>query len=163
VDDAIAGFYTLTVGQVTPEEAPKRLTKGLAKYWMGIMLLARLGMDRHWHGEGVGKALLRDAEQRILQAADLTAVRALNPAAAEWVHVRLIVFHPSRMPLSRAAFADFGYPLASFSATEIRVLLNGNEPCPAEISPPSGLFVRPAESWRGCSGLVEKEETCRAR
>jgi len=77
VGDAIAGFYTLAVGQVTREEAPERLTKGLAKHPIPIMLLARLAVDRRWHGQGVGKALLRDAMQRTLQAADIAGIRAL--------------------------------------------------------------------------------------
>ncbi|MGA2591899.1 MAG: GNAT family N-acetyltransferase [Bryobacteraceae bacterium] len=76
VGDAIAGFYTLAVGQVTHEEAPERLTKGLAMRPIPIMLLARLAVDRHWHGQGVAKALLRDAMQRTLQAADIAGIRA---------------------------------------------------------------------------------------
>ena len=77
VGDAIAGFYTLAVGQATHEEAPERLTKGLARHPIPIMLLARLAVDRHWHGQGAGKALLRDAMQRTLQAADIAGIRAL--------------------------------------------------------------------------------------
>ena len=43
---------------------------------MPIMLLARLAVARHWHGQGVGKALLRDAMRRTLQAADIAGIRA---------------------------------------------------------------------------------------
>ena len=77
VGDAIAGFYTLAVGQVAHEEVPERLTKGLARHPIPIMLLARLAVDRRWHGQGAGKALLRDAMQRTLQAADIAGIRAL--------------------------------------------------------------------------------------
>lgn len=76
VDDAIAGFYTLAVGQVMHEEAPERLTKGLARHPIPIMLLARLAVDCRWHGQGVGKALLKDAIERTLQAADIAGIRA---------------------------------------------------------------------------------------
>ena len=76
VGDTVAGFYTLAVGQVTQEEAPERLTKGLARHPVPIMLLARLAVDRRWHGQGAGKALLRDAMQRTLQAADIAGIRA---------------------------------------------------------------------------------------
>jgi GNAT superfamily N-acetyltransferase len=81
--DAIAGFYTLAVGQVTHEEVPERLTKGLAKRPIPIMLLARLAVDRRWHGQGVGKALLRDAIERTLQAADIAGIRALAAHAKD--------------------------------------------------------------------------------
>ena len=73
VGEVIAGYYTLAVGQVTLENASDRLKKGLAK---PIMLLARLAIDHHWQGQGVGKALLRDAMQRTLQAADIAGIRA---------------------------------------------------------------------------------------
>ena len=76
VGDTVAGFYTLAVGQVTREEAPERPTKGLARHPVPIMLLARLAVDRRWHGQGAGKALLRDAMQRTLQAADIAGIRA---------------------------------------------------------------------------------------
>ena len=41
------------------------------------MLLARLAVDHRWQGQGIGKALLRDAMQRTLQAAEIAGIRAL--------------------------------------------------------------------------------------
>ena len=46
VGAAVVGYYTLAVGQVTREEAPERLTRGLARHPVLIMLLARLAVDR---------------------------------------------------------------------------------------------------------------------
>jgi len=76
VGDAVVGYHTLAVGQVTREGAPERLTKGLARHPVPIMLLARLAIDRRWQGQGIGKALLKDAMQRTLQAADIAGIRA---------------------------------------------------------------------------------------
>jgi GNAT superfamily N-acetyltransferase len=70
VDDAVIGYHTLAVGQVSREEAPERLKKGLARHPVPVMLLARLAVDRRWHGQGVVKALLKDAMQRTLQATE---------------------------------------------------------------------------------------------
>jgi GNAT superfamily N-acetyltransferase len=75
--EVVVGYHTLVVGQVILEDAPDRLKKGLAKHPIPIMLLARLAIDRRWQGRGVGKALLRDAMQRTLQAADIAGIRAL--------------------------------------------------------------------------------------
>jgi GNAT superfamily N-acetyltransferase len=47
------------------------------------MLLARLAVDRIWRGQGVGKALLRDAIERTLQAADIAGIRALAAHAKD--------------------------------------------------------------------------------
>jgi GNAT superfamily N-acetyltransferase len=74
--DTLIGYYTLAVGQVTREGAPERLTKGLARHPVPIMLLARLAVDRRSQGRGAGKALLRDAMQRTVQAADIAGIRA---------------------------------------------------------------------------------------
>ena len=76
VSDAVIGYHTLAVGEVSREDAPERLTKGLARHPVPIMLLARLAVDRRWQGQGVGKALLKDAMQRTLQAADIAGIRA---------------------------------------------------------------------------------------
>ena len=75
VDDAVVGYHTLAVGQVAHEEAPERLTKGLARHPVPIMLLARFAVDRRWQGQGVGQALLKDAMLRTLRAADIAGIR----------------------------------------------------------------------------------------
>ena len=82
-EDAVIGYYTLAVGQVTREEAPERLTKGLARHPVPIMLLARLAIDHRWQRQGVGKALLKDAMLRTLQAADIAGIRAFAVHAKE--------------------------------------------------------------------------------
>jgi GNAT superfamily N-acetyltransferase len=74
--DAVVGYYTLAVGQVTRKEAPERINKGLARHPVPIMLLARLAVDGRSQGQGLGKALLRDAMQRTVQAADIAGIRA---------------------------------------------------------------------------------------
>lgn len=78
--DSVVGYQTLAVGQVSHEEAPERLTKGLACHPVPMMLLAWLDVDRRWHGQGVGKALLKNAMQCTLQAADIRRQpRCLHP------------------------------------------------------------------------------------
>jgi GNAT superfamily N-acetyltransferase len=74
--NALVGYYTLAVGQVAREAAPERLTRGLARHPVPIMLLARLAVALSSQGQGVGKALLRDAMLRTLQAADIAGIRA---------------------------------------------------------------------------------------
>jgi GNAT superfamily N-acetyltransferase len=70
VGEIIAGYYTPAVAQVTVENTPERLKKGLAKHPVPIMLLARHAVDHRWQGQGVGKAPLRDAMRRTLEAGD---------------------------------------------------------------------------------------------
>jgi GNAT superfamily N-acetyltransferase len=52
------------------------VAKGLARHPIPIMLLARMAVDRRCQGQGVGKALLRDALERTLNAAEIAGIRA---------------------------------------------------------------------------------------
>ena len=72
----VVGFYTLVVGEVAYGDAPERLTKGLARHPVPIMLLARLGVSSAWQGRKLGAGLLKDAMRRTLQAADIAGIRA---------------------------------------------------------------------------------------
>jgi GNAT superfamily N-acetyltransferase len=76
-DGEVIGYFTLAVGSVAFDEAAGRLSAGLAKHPVPIMLLARLAVSTAWHGKGVGAGLLRDASLRTLAAADIAGIRAL--------------------------------------------------------------------------------------
>lgn len=73
----IAGYHTLVVGQVAYDDAPDRLSKGLPRYPVPAIILARLAIDKSWQGKGLGAALVADAMRRVLQAADIAGVRAM--------------------------------------------------------------------------------------
>ena len=73
----VVGYYSLAVGEVAYQDAPERLTKGLARHAVPIMLLARLAISSGSQGQGIGAGLLKDAMQRKLQAADIAGIRAL--------------------------------------------------------------------------------------
>lgn len=75
-DNEVIGFYTLVVGHVEYEGAPERLTKGLARHPVPLMVLARLAVSSGWQGRNIGAGLLKDAMVRTLQAADIAGIRA---------------------------------------------------------------------------------------
>jgi GNAT superfamily N-acetyltransferase len=75
--ETVIGYYSLAVGQIEFADAPERLQKGLARHPVPIMLLARLAVHRDWQRNRVGRALLKDAVLRTLQAADIAGIRAL--------------------------------------------------------------------------------------
>lgn len=74
---AVLGFYSLAVGSVEAENAPLRVLKGMTRHSVPVMVLARLAVSREHQGIGLGKALLKDALQRTVQAADIAGIRAL--------------------------------------------------------------------------------------
>jgi GNAT superfamily N-acetyltransferase len=73
----VVGYYSLAVGAVEHAEAPARISRGLARQPIPVMLLARLAIDKSVHGAGLGKALLKDALLRTAQAADIAGIRAM--------------------------------------------------------------------------------------
>lgn len=88
-DGAVVGFYSLAVGSAYPEAAPLRVTKGLARHPVPVMILARLAVDKAHQRWGLGQALLKDALLRTAQAADIAGIRALmvhakDEAARQW-------------------------------------------------------------------------------
>lgn len=76
-DEEVIGFYTLVVGSVEPSGAPSRITKGIPRHAVPIMLLARLATSATWQGKGVGKGMMKDAILRTLQAAEIAGIRAM--------------------------------------------------------------------------------------
>lgn len=73
----VAGYYSLAATPVRKHESPERIAKGLASHPIGVVLLARLAVDRGEQGKGLGKALLFDALRRVEEAADIAGIRAV--------------------------------------------------------------------------------------
>jgi GNAT superfamily N-acetyltransferase len=76
-DDRVLGYYALTPGAVQRRDLPERHARGTPVHPIGVILLARLAVDRSLHGQGYGRALVADAAVRTLQAADLIGARAM--------------------------------------------------------------------------------------
>jgi GNAT superfamily N-acetyltransferase len=73
----VVGYYSLTVGSVEYHDAPQRVTKGIARHPVPLMILARLAVDSEEQGKGLGAALLKDAMLRTLNASEIAGIRAL--------------------------------------------------------------------------------------
>ncbi len=73
----VVGYHALTAAELTREAATARVVKGMPRYPIPAVLLARLAVDVSVVGRGIGAWLLRDAMTRTLAAADMIGVRAL--------------------------------------------------------------------------------------
>jgi GNAT superfamily N-acetyltransferase len=62
---------------VEQSQAPMRVTKGLAKHPIPVIFLARLAIDKEFQGEGLGKAVLKDAILRSIRVTEEIAARAI--------------------------------------------------------------------------------------
>lgn len=72
----IIGYYTLVFGSVSIEETTPEISAGLGKYPIPVILLARLAIDKNQKGKGLGKALMKDALLRAIQASEIAGLRA---------------------------------------------------------------------------------------
>ncbi|MCB0931408.1 MAG: GNAT family N-acetyltransferase [Mycobacterium sp.] len=75
-DNRVVGYYAITVAGYERDAAPGLIAKG-APNAVPCFLLARLAVDREWHGRGLGWGLLRDAMQRVLLLSESVAAPAL--------------------------------------------------------------------------------------
>lgn len=73
----VVGYYSLTVASVERDEPPERVTKGLARHPVPLILIARLAVDEREKGQGLGKALMKDAFRRILKGTEDFGCRAV--------------------------------------------------------------------------------------
>ncbi|HHQ4479034.1 GNAT family N-acetyltransferase [Aeromonas veronii] len=84
-DNYVIAYYCLSSGIVTTNEATGAIKRNMPRE-IPMILLGRLAVDTRYTGKGIGRALVNDALQRALQAADIIGVRgvlvdALSPTA----------------------------------------------------------------------------------
>ena len=75
-DGTVLAYYALAAGSVIAAEATGAVRRNMPSP-IPVVILARLAVDRNLQGKGFGKALLRDALLKTIQAADTIGVRAL--------------------------------------------------------------------------------------
>jgi GNAT superfamily N-acetyltransferase len=75
-DGVVVAYYSLATGAIDRAEAPKRMQRNMPDP-IPIMVLGRLAVDRAYQGQGIGRALLRDAVQKVLGAAEIVGIKAI--------------------------------------------------------------------------------------
>lgn len=75
--ERVAGYFSLTVGQIDTIEAPERIRRGMGQYPIPLVILARLAVDLDYQGQGLGFSMLQDAIRRTLAIAEQAGIRAL--------------------------------------------------------------------------------------
>lgn len=63
IGQSVAGYYSLTVGDVAYADATDRLAKDLPRYPIPVMILARLAVDQNFKGQSLAPAfcLMQDS------------------------------------------------------------------------------------------------------
>lgn len=108
--DQVVGYYATTTFRIEPDDESVEFGAGHHRYPIPAVLLARLAVDSHWAGCGIGRQLLVDALTRIAEASrsvgfEVVVVDAIDATA--------ITFY------ARFGFTQFeGHPQKLFLTTK---------------------------------------------
>jgi predicted N-acetyltransferase YhbS len=72
----VVAYYALASSAVAVDEAPGRFRRNMPDP-IPVVVLGRLAVDCAFQGKGIGRALVRDAGYRVVQAADTIGIRGL--------------------------------------------------------------------------------------
>ncbi|WP_019867587.1 GNAT family N-acetyltransferase [Methylovulum miyakonense] len=75
-DAKVIGYYSLSAGAISHEAAPKAMRRNMPDP-LPVLLLGRLAVDKRYHNQGIGQALLRDAMLRAVNVSGNAGVFAL--------------------------------------------------------------------------------------
>jgi len=73
----VVAYFSLAVGQADAMEVPDRIRKGMGRYPIPVVILARLAVSLQDQGKGIGIGMLQEAIRRTIGIADQAGVRAL--------------------------------------------------------------------------------------
>jgi GNAT superfamily N-acetyltransferase len=72
----VIAYYALASGAVKQPEAPGRFRRNRPDP-IPVVVLGRLAVDQSYQGRGIGRALVRDAGLRLLNAAEILGIRGV--------------------------------------------------------------------------------------
>jgi GNAT superfamily N-acetyltransferase len=76
VENVVVAYYCLANGAIAQTISTGKVKPNMPDP-IPVMIIGRLAVDLNWQGQRIGKALLRDAILRILQAAEIAGIRAI--------------------------------------------------------------------------------------
>jgi GNAT superfamily N-acetyltransferase len=94
----VIGYYSLSAGAISLDAAPKAMRLNMPDP-LPALLLGRLAVDKRYHNQGIGQALLRDAMIRVVNVAGnagvfVLLVHALSDQARQFYLSRGFVESP---------------------------------------------------------------------
>jgi predicted N-acetyltransferase YhbS len=72
----VLAYYALASSAITIDAAPGGFRRNMPDP-IPVVVLGRLAVDRSRQGRGLGRALVRDAGLRVIQAADIVGIRGM--------------------------------------------------------------------------------------
>lgn len=76
VEHKVVGFYALASGAISVQSSVGKFKRNMPNP-IPVVILARLAIDSKFQGQGLGRALFKDAALRVIQAADTIGIRGI--------------------------------------------------------------------------------------
>jgi GNAT superfamily N-acetyltransferase len=76
VENVVVAYYCLANGAIAQTLSTGKVKRNMPDP-IPVMIIGRLAVDQNWQGKRIGKALLRDAILRTLQASEIAGIRAI--------------------------------------------------------------------------------------
>jgi GNAT superfamily N-acetyltransferase len=76
IDNRVVGFYALASGSISIKSALGKFKRNMPNP-IPVVILARLAIDTSMQGQGLGRALFRDAALRVVQASETIGIRGI--------------------------------------------------------------------------------------
>ena len=113
------GYYCLSAGAIARESAPKTMRRNMPDP-LPVLILGRLAIDKKYHNQGLGSALLRDAMIRSVTIAENTGVFAIL--------IHALSEQAKRFYLSRGFIESPLHPMILLMTLEtMRIILTDNK------------------------------------
>lgn len=106
---SLIGYYSLLMGSISQIEATERVRKGTGRYPIPVIVVARLAVDQRFQGQGLGRALLRDA-----------VIRGVN--ISKEVAFRAIITHPIDEEAANF-YTKYGFQQSPVSSGQLMILV----------------------------------------
>ncbi|NCS65982.1 MAG: GNAT family N-acetyltransferase [Hydrogenophilales bacterium CG03_land_8_20_14_0_80_62_28] len=110
----VVAYYALASSAITVDEAPGRFRRNMPDP-IPVVVLGRLAVDRSLQGQGLGRALMRDAALRVIQAADTIGIRGMITHALS--------------PEAKAFYERVGFESSPLDPMTLMVTLNDLKSC----------------------------------
>lgn len=72
----VAGYYALSSGSISTNEASGRMRRNMPDP-IPVVVLGRLAIGKDYQGKGIGRGMVRDAAKRVIAAGDEIGIRGI--------------------------------------------------------------------------------------